>query len=218
MSRAQQGRVAVLTGSASDLDAVRKVRETLEELGVACELRVLSAHRSPDLTVAYVRAAEARGIEVFIACAGMANHLAGTVAAHTRLPVIGVPLASGKLDGLDSLLSTVQMPPGVPVATVSIDGVRNAAFLAARILGIKHAAVRERVEAAARAEQRKYEAALAEAEREENRRPARPASRPAESGPSSKSSSKPSKPAKVAVSDRRSARARRSGSRTGPGA
>jgi len=172
MSRAQQGRVAVLTGSTNDLETVRKVRETLEDLGVDCELRVLSAHRSPELTVAYVRAAEARGIEVFVACAGMANHLAGTVAAHTRLPVIGVPLASGKLDGLDSLLSTVQMPPGVPVATVSIDGVRNAAFLAARILGIKHAAVRERVEAAARAEQEKYAAALAEAERGERRVPA----------------------------------------------
>jgi 5-(carboxyamino)imidazole ribonucleotide mutase len=172
MPREQRGRVAVLTGSANDLDMVKKIRETLAELGVGCELRVLSAHRSPELTVEYVRAAEARGIEVFVACAGMANHLAGTVAAHTRLPVIGVPLASGKLDGLDSLLSTVQMPPGVPVATVAIDGVRNAAFLAARILGIKHAAVRERLEAAARAERENYEAAHAEAEREENRRPA----------------------------------------------
>jgi 5-(carboxyamino)imidazole ribonucleotide mutase len=171
MPREQQGRVAVLTGSANDLDMVKKVRDTLAELGVGCELRVLSAHRSPELTVEYVRAAEARGIEVFVACAGMANHLAGTVAAHTRLPVIGVPLASGKLDGLDSLLSTVQMPPGVPVATVAIDGVRNAAFLAARILGIKHAAVRERVEAAARTEREKYEAAHAEAEAE-NRPPA----------------------------------------------
>jgi 5-(carboxyamino)imidazole ribonucleotide mutase len=173
MPSEQQGRVAVLTGSANDIGLVEKIRETLEELGIGCELRVLSAHRSPELTVKYVRAAEARGVEVFIACAGMANHLAGTVAAHTRLPVIGVPLASGKLDGLDSLLSTVQMPPGVPVATVSIDGVRNAAFLAARILGIKHAAVRERVEAAARAEQRQYEAGLAEAEREQNQRGAR---------------------------------------------
>ena len=106
---------------------------------------------------------ESRGIEVFVACAGMANHLAGTVAAHTRLPVIGVPLASGALSGLDSLLSTVQMPPGVPVATVSVDGVRNAAFLAARILGIKYPAIRQRVEHAARAEQQRYAAALEEA-------------------------------------------------------
>jgi 5-(carboxyamino)imidazole ribonucleotide mutase len=157
---AHGGRVAILTGSPNDLDVVKKAQTALDDLGVASELRVLSAHRSPELTMEYVRSAETRGIEVFIACAGMANHLAGTVAAHTRLPVIGVPLASGKLDGLDALLSTVQMPPGVPVATVSIDGVRNAAFLAARILGIKYPAIRERVEEAAETERKKYAAAL----------------------------------------------------------
>lgn len=159
------GRVAIVTGSPSDLDVVRKVRDTLDELGVPSELRVLSAHRSPELTVEYVRSAEARGIEVFVACAGMANHLAGTVAAHTRLPVIGVPLVSGHLSGMDSLLSTVQMPPGVPVATVSVDGVRNGAFLAARILGIKYAAVRRRLEEAAQAERDRYAAAYAAAEK-----------------------------------------------------
>jgi 5-(carboxyamino)imidazole ribonucleotide mutase len=168
----RRGRVGILTGSQSDLGIVRKVQEALAELRVESELRVLSAHRSPELTVEWVRAAETRGIEVIVACAGMANHLAGTVAAHTVLPVIGVPLASGGLGGLDSLLSTVQMPPGVPVATVSIDGVRNAAFLAARILGIKYAAVRERVEAAAAAERRRYAEAARTAAEEEAKPPA----------------------------------------------
>jgi 5-(carboxyamino)imidazole ribonucleotide mutase len=168
MKNAAVGRVAVVTGSPSDLDVVRKVRDTLDELGVPSELRVLSAHRSPELTVEYVRSAEARGIEVFVACAGMANHLAGTVAAHTRLPVVGVPLMSGHLSGLDSLLSTVQMPPGVPVATVSVGGARNAAFLAARILGIKYTAVRMRLEEAAQAERDRYAAAYAAAEKGED--------------------------------------------------
>ncbi len=149
--------VGILTGSPSDLPIVEKARETLEELGVPCELRVLSAHRTPDLTVEYVRTAEAAGVEVFIACAGMAAHLAGAVAAHTLRPVIGVPLASGPLSGLDSLLSTVQMPPGVPVATVGVDGARNAAFLAARILALGHPEVRKSLENAAREARRRYE-------------------------------------------------------------
>lgn len=171
------GRVGVLTGSQSDLGVVKKTCDTLGDLGIPSELRVLSAHRSPESTVKYVKSAESRGIEVIVACAGMANHLAGTVAAHTRIPVIGVPLASGALGGLDSLLSTVQMPPGVPVATVSIDGARNAAFLAARILGIKYQAVRTRLEQAVRAERRRYEEAGAAAEKKES--PSRPArSRP----------------------------------------
>ena len=130
--------VAIHTGSPSDLEQVEKARTTLEDLGIASELRVLSAHRTPAETVSYVEDADRRGIEVFIACAGMANHLAGTVAAHTLKPVIGVPLTSGAMGGFDSLLSTVQMPPGVPVATVAVDGTRNAGYLAARILSIKH--------------------------------------------------------------------------------
>ena len=165
MKRMSVGHVAVLTGSQSDLPVVEKVRDTLVDLGIPCELRVLSAHRSPRLTVDYVHLAERRGVEVFVACAGMANHLAGVVAANTRLPVIGVPLVSGRLGGLDSLLSTVQMPPGVPVAAVSIDGAANAALLAARILGVKYPVVRERLERAAAAEQRRYAAAHAAAER-----------------------------------------------------
>jgi 5-(carboxyamino)imidazole ribonucleotide mutase len=163
--RPDAGRVAILTGSESDLDRVKKVQETLTDLGIPSELRVLSAHRSPELTVEYVRTAPERGIEVFVACAGMANHLAGTVAAHTRLPVIGVPLVSGAMGGLDSLLSTVQMPPGVPVATVTIDGVRNAAVLAARILAIKHPTVRARLEEATHAERQRYQAGFMARER-----------------------------------------------------
>ncbi len=156
-SKGKAALVGILTGSPSDLPTVEKARETLEELGVPCELRVLSAHRTPDLTVEYVRTAEAAGVEVFIACAGLAAHLAGAVAAHTLRPVIGVPLASGPLSGLDSLLSTVQMPPGVPVATVAVDGARNAAFLAARILALGHPEVRKSLEHAAREARRRYE-------------------------------------------------------------
>jgi 5-(carboxyamino)imidazole ribonucleotide mutase len=130
-------KVGIVTGSPSDLDVVRKAQEVLEQLGVGCELTVLSAHHTPDRLQQYVEQAPARGIEVLIACAGMAAHLAGAVAAHTLLPVIGVPLASGALAGVDALLSTVQMPPGIPVATVGIDGARNAAYLAARILALR---------------------------------------------------------------------------------
>jgi 5-(carboxyamino)imidazole ribonucleotide mutase len=157
MAQSDKPLVGILTGSPSDLPVVEKAKETLDELGIPCELRVLSAHRTPDLVVDYVRAAEASGVEVFIACAGMANHLAGTVAAHTLLPVIGVPLTSGPLDGMDSLLSTVQMPPGVPVATVAVDGAKNAAFLAARILSIKYPEIGEKLKKAWAEARRRYE-------------------------------------------------------------
>jgi 5-(carboxyamino)imidazole ribonucleotide mutase len=133
--------VGILTGSPNDVEVVGKAREVLQSLGIECELMVLSAHRTPDRVRRYVEAAPERGIQVLIACAGMANHLAGTVAAHTRLPVIGVPLASGAMGGLDALLATVQMPPGVPVATVGVDGAKNAAYLAARILALHDPAV-----------------------------------------------------------------------------
>src|SRR5436189_295685 len=109
--------VGILTGSPSDLEVVKKAQETLTSLGIPSELFVLSAHRTPELTARYCREAESRGLELIIACAGMAAHLAGAVAAQTMLPVIGVPLKSS-LDGLDALLATVQMPPGIPVATV----------------------------------------------------------------------------------------------------
>jgi phosphoribosylaminoimidazole carboxylase PurE protein len=129
-------RVAVLMGSASDLPVMRLAVEGLKALGVACEVRVLSAHRSPKATAEFARSAAGRGLRAIICGAGAAAHLAGAVAAHTVLPVIGVPLASGSLGGLDALLATVQMPPGVPVATVAVGevGARNAAVLAAQIL------------------------------------------------------------------------------------
>jgi 5-(carboxyamino)imidazole ribonucleotide mutase len=152
---AQTSLVSILTGSPNDLERVEKARAVLEDLGVPCELRVLSAHRTPDMTVDYVKEADRRGVEVFIACAGMANHLAGTVAAHTLKPVIGVPL-SGSLGGLDALLSTVQMPPGIPVATVAVDGTRNAAYLAARILSLAHVELVARLEAALEADRARY--------------------------------------------------------------
>lgn len=130
--------VAILMGSENDLGVMKAAAETLDRLGVAHEVNVLSAHRTPELTQQYVAEACQRGAEVFIAAAGMAAHLAGAVAAHTIRPVIGVPLDAGTLGGLDALLSTVQMPGGVPVATVSIGkaGAVNAAILAAQILAV----------------------------------------------------------------------------------
>jgi 5-(carboxyamino)imidazole ribonucleotide mutase len=148
--------VGILTGSPSDLEVVKKAQETLKSLGIASELFVLSAHRTPDLTSRYCKEAEARGLEVIIACAGMAAHLAGAVAAQTLLPVIGVPLKAS-LDGLDALLSTVQMPPGIPVATVGIDGAKNAAYLAARMLARKFPELKARLEADLREQQKRYD-------------------------------------------------------------
>lgn len=148
--------VGILTGSPSDLDVVKKAQETLHALGVPCELFVLSAHRTPDLTARYCKEAEARGLELIIACAGMAAHLAGAVAAHTLLPVIGVPLKSS-LDGLDALLATVQMPPGIPVATVGIDGAKNAAYLAARMLARKFPEITGRLQEDLEAQRKRYD-------------------------------------------------------------
>jgi phosphoribosylaminoimidazole carboxylase PurE protein len=126
-------------GSESDLEIMKQAHRTLAELGVSSELRVLSAHRTPEEAGAYAREAEARGTKVLIAGAGLAAHLAGALVAQTTLPVIGVPLSAGTLGGLDSLLSTVQMPPGLPVATVAIGGAQNAALLAAAILALSDA-------------------------------------------------------------------------------
>jgi phosphoribosylaminoimidazole carboxylase PurE protein len=119
--------------------------KVLEELGVAWELRVLSAHRTPEEAAAYSQGAEARGVRVIIAGAGLAAHLAGAMVAHTTLPVIGVPIAAGTLGGLDALLSTVQMPPGLPVATVAIGGAQNAGLLAAAILALSDGALAQRL-------------------------------------------------------------------------
>lgn len=139
--------VGVVMGSTSDSDVMQGCMEVLQELELAHEVKVLSAHRTPDLTREYAVSAADRGIEVIIAGAGWAAHLAGFMAAYTRLPVIGVPIDSSPLKGIDSLLSTVQMPPGVPVATVGIGsgGAKNAALLAAQILALKYPPIAEKV-------------------------------------------------------------------------
>ena len=139
--------VGILMGSDSDLPVMKKAAEALKEMGVRFEMDISSAHRLPDKTANYARTARDRGIEVLIAGAGMAAHLAGVLASQTTLPVIGVPLKSGALDGVDALYSTVQMPPGVPVATVGIDGAKNAAYLACEILSIKYPDIAKKLEA-----------------------------------------------------------------------
>ena len=139
--------VAVIMGSKSDWKTMRQAAELLEEFGIAHECRVLSAHRTPAETVEYAGQAESRGIEVVIAAAGGAAHLAGVCAAHTLLPVLGVPMESASLKGLDSLLSTVQMPAGIPVGTLAIGpaGARNAALLAVAILANSRPPLREKL-------------------------------------------------------------------------
>jgi 5-(carboxyamino)imidazole ribonucleotide mutase len=140
--------VAIIMGSKSDWETMRHAVETLNELGVANESRVLSAHRTPEATAEFARTAADRGLRVIIAGAGGAAHLAGVIAAHTLLPVLGVPIQS-KLHGLDSLLSTAQMPGGIPVGTLAIGeaGAKNAALLAAAFLATSDEMVREKLEA-----------------------------------------------------------------------
>lgn len=140
--------VAVLMGSASDAPLLDPCLDVFKQLGIPCEVRVLSAHRTPAETAEYVRTAEARGVKVIIAAAGMAAHLAGACAAQTTLPVIGIPVASGPLNGQDALLSTVMMPPGMPVATVAINGAANAAYLASQILALGWPDLAQRLKAA----------------------------------------------------------------------
>jgi 5-(carboxyamino)imidazole ribonucleotide mutase len=139
--------VGIIMGSDSDLPVMEKAAEVLREMQVAYEMDISSAHRLPDKTAEYAKSARARGIEVIIAGAGMAAHLAGVIAAHTTLPVIGVPLKSGALEGVDALYATVQMPSGIPVATVAIDSAKNAAYLACSILSIKYPEITDRLEA-----------------------------------------------------------------------
>lgn len=138
-------RVAVLFGSDSDWSVMEKCVIQLREFGEKPHVEAASAHRSPDRVATFAREAESNGFDVLIAAAGMSNALAGAVAAHTSLPVIGVPLASGSLQGFDALLSTVQMPPGIPVATVSVGeaGAKNAALLAIQIIARKDAKLAE---------------------------------------------------------------------------
>ncbi len=139
--------IAVIMGSKSDWAVMRQAAETLAQFGVAHECRVLSAHRTPAETAEYVSKAEARGVEVIVAAAGGAAHLAGVCAAHTVLPVLGVPMESAALKGMDSLLSTVQMPAGIPVGTLAIGapGARNAALLAIAILANSRPDLREKL-------------------------------------------------------------------------
>ena len=137
--------IAVVMGSDSDWSVMQSAVDALDEFGIPCEVEVLSAHRTPDAMIAYGRAAAGRGIRAIIAGAGGAAHLPGMIASVTTLPVIGVPVPLKTLDGLDSLLSIVQMPAGIPVATVSIGGGRNAGILAARIIGATDAVVAEKL-------------------------------------------------------------------------
>lgn len=145
---AVEPKVGVIMGSTSDWDTMAHTADTLKELGISFETKVVSAHRTPDLMFEYAEQARGRGIQVIIAGAGGAAHLPGMVAAKTTLPVIGVPVQSKALDGMDSLLSIVQMPAGVPVATVAIGkaGAINAALLAAQQLSVHHPDIHERLE------------------------------------------------------------------------
>lgn len=130
-------KIAVVMGSASDLPVVQKAVDTLREFGVPCEVHVYSAHRTPNQAREFAETARERGFGAIIAAAGMAAHLAGAIAANTALPVIGIPMKSKALDGVDALLATVQMPSGIPVATVAIDGAVNAALLSIQILAVE---------------------------------------------------------------------------------
>jgi len=142
-------RVAVIMGSTSDLEIAKEAAGRLEELGIPFEMKVMSAHRTPDAVAEYTKSARSKGLQVIIAIAGHAAHLAGAIAANTTLPVLGVPVASSELSGLDALLATVQMPSGVPVATLALgkSGARNAAILAAQILGLADKDVAARLDA-----------------------------------------------------------------------
>jgi 5-(carboxyamino)imidazole ribonucleotide mutase len=137
----QSEKVAVIMGSDSDLPVVKGCIATLKSFGIETETHVMSAHRTPEAAAEFSRTAQSRGFAVIIAAAGKAAHLAGVLAAGTTLPVIGIPIKSSTLDGLDSLLSTVQMPKGIPVATVAINGAENAAILAAQILALSDPAI-----------------------------------------------------------------------------
>jgi 5-(carboxyamino)imidazole ribonucleotide mutase len=139
-------KVAVIMGSDSDLPVVKKAVVELKEYGVPYECHVMSAHRTPQLACEFAAKAKENGFGVIICAAGMAAHLAGVIAGHTTLPVIGIPCKSSNLDGLDALLATVQMPSGIPVATVAIDGAKNAAILAIQMLALSDEALADKLE------------------------------------------------------------------------
>lgn len=137
--------IAIIMGSDSDLPVMQEAAKVLDEYGVAYEITLVSAHRTPDRMSDFAKRAEEKGIQIIIAGAGGAAHLPGMTASFTHLPVIGVPIKSNSMDGLDSLLSVVQMPPGVPVATVAVNGAKNAAILALQILSLKDTNLSERI-------------------------------------------------------------------------
>ena len=145
IDQVDRARVAIVVGSRSDVGVLERAAALLTELGVGNELRVISAHRAPRLLDEYIEQAQDRGIELFIAAAGLAAHLPGAIASRTPLPVIGVPMPGELAGGLDALLAIVQMPRGVPVATVGVGNAENAALLAAQILALKDANVRDRI-------------------------------------------------------------------------
>ena len=138
--------VGIVMGSESDANLMKPALQALDQLGIEYEVSIISAHRTPEKAREYGQSARKRGIEVIIAGAGMAAHLPGVLASWTTIPVIGVPLPSSDLKGVDALLSIVQMPGGIPVASVGIDGAKNAAYLAAEILGLKHDKIRKSYE------------------------------------------------------------------------
>jgi 5-(carboxyamino)imidazole ribonucleotide mutase len=160
-ARDGQALVGIIMGSDSDWETMEPAAKRLKALEIPCDVQVMSAHRSPAVVAEYASSARKRGLAVIIAGAGGAAHLAGVVAAHTTLPVIGVPVGVS-LGGLDALLATVQMPSGIPVATVAIGGADNAAILAAQILGVRDAAIQQRLE--------KFKADLAEGVKQKNLR------------------------------------------------
>ena len=159
-------KVAGIMGSASDLPVARKAADTLGAFGVPCEVHVYSAHRTPAQAAQFAQSARENGFGAIIAAAGMAAHLAGALAAQTTLPVIGIPMKSNALDGVDALLSTVQMPSGIPVATVAIDGAVNAALLAIQILAVEDAALAAKLDEKRRKDAEKVLKASAEVEAE----------------------------------------------------
>ncbi len=140
-------KVAVIMGSDSDLPIVRGAVDTLNAFGVPFEAHVMSAHRTPELACDFAKSAKENGFGVIICAAGMAAHLAGVIAGHTTLPVIGIPIKSGAMNGLDALLATVMMPSGIPVATVAVDGAKNAAFLAIQMLALSDETLSEKLAA-----------------------------------------------------------------------
>ncbi|MEG1874626.1 MAG: 5-(carboxyamino)imidazole ribonucleotide mutase [Angelakisella sp.] len=149
----EQKKVAVIMGSDSDWPVVKGACQELRRLGVPFEAHIMSAHRTPEAAAVFAKNARSSGFGVLIAAAGMAAHLAGALAANTTLPVIGIPMKGGAMDGLDALLATVQMPSGIPVATVAINGAKNAAVLAAQILALQDPDLTERLDAGRRAMQ-----------------------------------------------------------------